>query len=87
MGLVFRAEYAAGDHVLTRYVDKTHEQVPFADGALISVIYSGTIEEPCGFAVAEGTGVLLVDVPTAAGIVTRQTLEFGNPGSWTTVGV
>lgn len=86
MGMIFKAEYSSGAHVLERFVAQTWEQIPFDDGSLTSTIHSNTTEEPCGFVVDVGTGILVVDVPTASGIITRQSLELGNPGSWATIG-
>lgn len=74
------------DHVLTRYLTSDGTQVPFPDGSTDSTVYTNTSEETAGFAIDESSGVLIVDVPTAGGIVTRQSKEFGTPGSWTTVG-
>jgi hypothetical protein len=84
--IVMRAEYAAGDHVLTRYLVSDLTQIPFSDGAMISIIYPGSSEEPCGFAVNEANGVIVVDVPTPSGVVTRMSKQFGDPGTWITVG-
>lgn len=86
MGMLFKAEFSAGAHVLERFVALSWDQIPFSTGALTSTIHSSTIEEPCGFSVDEGTGILLVDVPTDSGIVTRMSLILGEPGSWSTVG-
>lgn len=91
--LLFQAEWEAeeeegedGDHILRYYLAQDLTQLPFSDGSMTSTIYSDSEEETCGLTIDENTGAILADIPVSGSIVTRQSLEFGSPGSWATVG-
>ena len=83
--IMLEAEYSDGTHILRRYLlDGT--AFPFSDSAFTATIYTGSDDAVCGLSVDEMTGMVMADIPTPNGIVTRQSKKLGDPGSWQTVG-
>lgn len=85
-GVVYQAEHNAGSHVLRRYLASDGTELPFKDGTSVTTILDETLDQRCGLTVHGRTGVLVADIPTADGIVTRQSDWCGEPGTWKTVG-
>lgn len=86
MGIVFQTEYNGADHVLARYRANDMAQIPFSDGDTTSIIYTDTEEQACALTIDEATGIIVADVPTASGLVTRMSTRLGDPGTWVTIG-
>lgn len=85
-GIILHAEHNGADHILTRYRAGDLTLIPFENGDTTSIIHTDSEAQACGLTVDEATGLVVADVPTSSGLVTRLSREFGNPGSWETIG-